>query len=135
MTASSEEVTAREIAESREIAETRETDEAEQNQSIDWVVTGSAAALILSVVLWGIFGGDSFAEFASTALGYIVGDWGWLYVLAGTVFVAFILFIAFSKFGHIRLGKDNESPEFNSVSWVAMMFAAGMGIGLSLIHI
>ena len=130
MTASSEEVTAREVTESREIAETRETDEAEQNQSIDWVVTGSAAALILSVVLWGIFGGDSFAEFASTALGYIVGDWGWLYVLAGTVFVAFILFIAFSKFGHIRLGKDNESPEFNSVSWVAMMFAAGMGIGL-----
>ncbi|MGJ4179349.1 BCCT family transporter [Corynebacterium macclintockiae] len=130
MTTSSEEVTAREITEPREIAETRETDEAEQNQSIDWVVTGSAAALILSVVLWGIFGGDSFAEFASTALGYIVGDWGWLYVLAGTVFVAFILFIAFSKFGHIRLGKDNESPEFNSVSWVAMMFAAGMGIGL-----
>ncbi|CAM2808909.1 BCCT family transporter [Corynebacterium jeikeium] len=104
--------------------------EADQEQSIDWVVTGCAAALILAVVLWGIFGGDSFAAFASTALSYVVGDWGWLYVLAGTVFVGFILFIAFSKFGHIRLGKDNEPPEFNSVSWVAMMFAAGMGIGL-----
>ncbi|MCG7457055.1 BCCT family transporter [Corynebacterium sp. ACRPH] len=104
--------------------------EADQEQSIDWVVTGCAAALILAVVLWGVFGGDSFAAFASTALSYVVGDWGWLYVLAGTVFVGFILFIAFSKFGHIRLGKDNEPPEFNSISWVAMMFAAGMGIGL-----
>ena len=104
--------------------------EADQEQSIDWVVTGSAAALILAVVVWGIFGGDSFAAFASTALSYVVGDWGWLYVLAGTVFVGFVLFIAFSKFGHIRLGKDNEPPEFNSISWVAMMFAAGMGIGL-----
>ncbi len=104
--------------------------EADQEQSIDWVVTGCAAALILAVVLWGVLGGDSFAAFASTALSYVVGDWGWLYVLAGTVFVGFILFIAFSKFGHIRLGKDNEPPEFNSVSWVAMMFAAGMGIGL-----
>lgn len=105
-------------------------DQADQDQSIDWVVTGCAAALILAVVLWGVFGGESFAAFASTALSYVVSDWGWLYVLAGTVFVAFILFIAFSKFGHIRLGRDNESPEFNSVSWVAMMFAAGMGIGL-----
>ncbi|OFT34956.1 glycine/betaine ABC transporter [Corynebacterium sp. HMSC08A12] len=104
--------------------------EADQEQSIDWVVTGCAAALILAVVLWGVLGGDSFAAFASTALSYVVGDWGWLYVLAGTVFVGFILFIAFSKFGHIRLGKDNEPPEFNSISWVAMMFAAGMGIGL-----
>lgn len=104
--------------------------EADQKQSIDWVVTGCAAALILAVVLWGVFGGDSFAAFASTALSYVVGDWGWLYVLAGTVFVGFILFIAFSKFGHIRLGKDDEPPEFNSISWVAMMFAAGMGIGL-----
>lgn len=104
--------------------------EADQEQSIDWVVTGCAAALILAVVLWGVFGGDSFAAFASMALSYVVGDWGWLYVLAGTVFVGFILFIAFSKFGHIRLGKDNEPPEFNSISWVAMMFAAGMGIGL-----
>ncbi|MCZ9289553.1 BCCT family transporter [Corynebacterium evansiae] len=104
--------------------------EADQEQSIDWVVTGCAAALILAVVLWGVLGGDSFAAFASTALSYVVGSWGWLYVLAGTVFVGFILFIAFSKFGHIRLGKDNEPPEFNSISWVAMMFAAGMGIGL-----
>ena len=104
--------------------------EADQEQSIDWVVTGCAAALILAVVLWGVLGGDSFAAFASTALSYVVGSWGWLYVLAGTVFVGFILFIAFSEFGHIRLGKDNEPPEFNSISWVAMMFAAGMGIGL-----
>ena len=51
--------------------------EADQEQSIDWVVTGCAAALILAVVLWGVLGGDSFAAFASTALSYVVGSWGW----------------------------------------------------------
>ncbi|WP_408925331.1 BCCT family transporter [Corynebacterium sp. YSMAA1_1_F7] len=127
MTVSREEVTSKET---EGVTTDQPVDQADQDQSIDWVVTGCAAALILAVVLWGVFGGESFAAFASTALSYVVSDWGWLYVLAGTVFVAFILFIAFSKFGHIRLGRDNESPEFNSVSWVAMMFAAGMGIGL-----
>src|SRR5699024_10921559 len=51
-------------------------------------------------------------------------------VLASTVFVFFVLFVAFSKFGHIKLGKDGEQPEFSTFSLVAMMFAAGMGIGL-----
>ncbi len=101
-----------------------------EDTSIDGVVTGCAAVLILAVLAWGVFKPDNFANFASVALAYIVDDWGWLFVLAATVFVGFVLFIAFSKFGHIRLGKDNEPPEFSTVSWVAMMFAAGMGIGL-----
>lgn len=102
----------------------------DENAPIDWVVTSAAAVLILAVVAWGLFFGDSFSSFASSALSYVVDDWGWLYVLASSVFVFFILFIAFSRFGHIRLGKDTEAPEFSTVSWVAMMFAAGMGIGL-----
>lgn len=102
----------------------------DENASIDWVVTGVAAVLVLAVVLWGLIGSESFANFASQALDYVVTDWGWLFVLASTVFVFFVLFVAFSKFGHIKLGKDDEQPEFSTVSWVAMMFAAGMGIGL-----
>ncbi len=97
---------------------------------INWAVTFGALALILVVVAWGLLGKDSFQAFSGKALTYITNDWGWLFVLAGTVFVGYILFIAFSKFGHIRLGKDGEEPEFSTASWVAMMFAAGMGIGL-----
>lgn len=102
----------------------------DEHAGIDWVVTGTAAALVLAVVAWGLVGSESFANFASQALDYVVVDWGWLFVLASTVFVFFVLFVAFSKFGHIKLGKDGEQPEFSTFSWVAMMFAAGMGIGL-----
>lgn len=102
----------------------------DEEAPINWSVTIGALALILAVVVWGLLGKDSFNAFSKKALTYITEDWGWLFVLAGTVFVGFILFIAFSKFGHIRLGKDGEEPEFSTPSWVAMMFAAGMGIGL-----
>ncbi|MDK6302896.1 BCCT family transporter, partial [Corynebacterium sp. UMB9976] len=73
---------------------------------------------------------DSFSTFASSSLNWVVENIGWLFILASTVFVFFIVSIAISKFGHIRLGKDNEKPEFSTPSWIAMMFAAGMGIGL-----
>ncbi len=97
---------------------------------VDLSVTIPAAGLVLAVVLWSLAAPESFGNFASSALDYIVTGWGWLFVLFGSVFVAFILFMAFSRFGHIRLGKDTEEPEFSNVSWIAMMFAAGMGIGL-----
>ncbi len=93
-------------------------------------VTIPAVVAILAVVLWGLLGPDSFSSFASTSLTWVVDNIGWLFILAGTVFVFFIAAVAISKFGHIRLGKDNESPEFSTPSWIAMMFAAGMGIGL-----
>ena len=97
---------------------------------IDLAVTIPAAGLILAIVAWGLIWPDNFANFASTALGWVVDNIGWLFVLAGTVFVFFIFGVALSKFGHIRLGGDDEKPEFATVSWIAMMFAAGMGIGL-----
>ena len=55
---------------------------------------------------------------------------GWLFILLASLFVVFVLWLAIGKFGNIPLGKDGEKPEFRTVSWVAMMFAAGMGIGL-----
>ncbi|MDO5732090.1 MAG: BCCT family transporter [Corynebacterium sphenisci] len=97
---------------------------------IDWKVAGPAGVLLLAVVAWGLISPDTFSGFAGDALESVVADFGWLFVLAGTVFVFFIIAIAVSKFGHIRLGQDNEEPEFSTPSWIAMMFAAGMGIGL-----
>nr|WP_075692709.1 BCCT family transporter [Corynebacterium sphenisci] len=97
---------------------------------IDWKVAGPAGVLLLAVVAWGLIAPESFSGFAGSALDSVVADFGWLFVLAGTVFVFFIIAIAVSKFGHIRLGQDDEEPEFTTPSWIAMMFAAGMGIGL-----
>jgi choline/glycine/proline betaine transport protein len=55
---------------------------------------------------------------------------GWWYILVTTGFVVFALYCGFSKVGSIRLGRDIEKPEFGFVAWLAMLFSAGMGIGL-----
>lgn len=93
-------------------------------------VTVPAVIAILAIVIWGLAWPGSFSDFASNSLSWVVENIGWLFILASTVFVIFIVSIAISKFGHIRLGKDAEQPEFSTPSWIAMMFAAGMGIGL-----
>ncbi|MET1018781.1 MAG: BCCT family transporter, partial [Microterricola sp.] len=60
----------------------------------------------------------------------IVNTFSWYYVLIAAFFVVFCLFLGFSRFGDIRLGKDDEEPEFSLMSWFSLLFAAGMGIGL-----
>ena len=108
----------------------RERASESQNGKIDWWVAGPAAVIALAVVAWGLLVPDSFADFASGSLTWVVGNFGWAFVLFGTVFVVYVLIIAFSHFGSIKLGHPDEAPEFRTSSWVAMMFAAGMGIGL-----
>jgi choline/carnitine/betaine transport len=94
------------------------------------VVFGVAAALVLAFVAWGIFGTDSLASASASALTWIIGNLGWAFVLTASGFVVFALWLALSRYGRIPLGRDDEAPEFSTVSWVAMMFSAGMGIGL-----
>lgn len=67
---------------------------------------------------------------AQATLDWITGSLGWVFLLAATGFVAFALILAFSRYGRIPLSKEGEPPEFSWTSWVAMMFSAGMGIGL-----
>lgn len=60
----------------------------------------------------------------------IVENFSWYYVLIAAFFVGFSLFVGFSRFGDIKLGKDQDEPEFSTGSWFSLLFAAGMGIGL-----
>ncbi|MEQ3554435.1 BCCT family transporter [Pseudonocardia nematodicida] len=96
----------------------------------DWTVFGVGAALALLFVVWGLVSPTTLASTASTMLDGVMRGGGWGFILAATAFVAFALFLAFSRFGRIKLGTDTEEPEFRTVSWIAMMFSAGMGIGL-----
>ncbi|MEV5551543.1 BCCT family transporter [Streptomyces sp. NPDC052309] len=94
------------------------------------------AVLYISVTLsalfvaWGVFFTDNLAAVAEATLGRIIENFGWLFVLSSSGFVLLAVVLAFSRFGRIRLGKDGDRPEFSTASWVAMMFSAGMGIGL-----
>lgn len=60
----------------------------------------------------------------------IVNSFNWYYVLIAAFFVGFALFVGFSRFGDIKLGRDDDEPEFSTGSWFSLLFAAGMGIGL-----
>ncbi len=97
---------------------------------INWWVAAPVVLLVAAVVAWGLLAQDNFATFASNSMSFLLNNFGWAFVLFGTLYVVFIIGVAISRFGAIRLGGDDERPEFRTASWVAMMFAAGMGIGL-----
>ena len=96
----------------------------------DRTVFGVGAALALVFVGWGVVDTDSLTSSTSAMLSGVIRGGGWGFILAATGFVVFAFWLAGSRFGRIRLGRDDETPEFSTVSWIAMMFSAGMGIGL-----
>jgi choline/carnitine/betaine transport len=97
---------------------------------VDKVVFGVTAAIALGFLVWGFADTPSLGSASSSALSWTVTNMGWLFVTLASVFVAFVIWLAAGRYGTIPLGNDDEEPEFNTVSWVAMMFSAGMGIGL-----
>ncbi|MET4060774.1 choline/carnitine/betaine transport [Arthrobacter sp. UYP6] len=97
---------------------------------LDKVLFGVTGALAIAFILWGFFGRDSLATSSQAALDWVMANTGWLFVLLASFFVVYVLWLALGRFGNIPLGKDDEEPEFKTLSWISMMFAAGMGIGL-----
>jgi choline/carnitine/betaine transport len=97
---------------------------------LDKVVFGVTAAIAVAFLVWGFVSTGSLANASDQALGWTMAKTGWLFVLTSSGFVVFVIWLALSRFGNIPLGRDDEEPEFKTVSWVAMMFSAGMGIGL-----
>nr|WP_090342085.1 BCCT family transporter [Mycolicibacterium malmesburyense]CRL72435.1 choline/carnitine/betaine transport [Mycolicibacterium malmesburyense] len=101
-----------------------------RSRGIDWIVFGVTAVIAIAFLTWGFVSTASLASASSSALTWVMNNTGWLFVLTASAFVVFILWLAVGRFGAIPLGRDDEEPEFHGVSWVAMMFSAGMGIGL-----
>ncbi|WP_443946715.1 BCCT family transporter [Pedobacter sp. AW1-32] len=85
---------------------------------------------IISVTLLSSFFPSQTGNLLEMVKTWIFVNLNWVYVWVVTIFVIFLLALTFSKYGSIRLGDDNEKPEHSFFSWVSMLFAAGMGIGL-----
>ncbi len=105
-------------------------EDAEKRSPTDKIVFGVAAGLVVAFLAWGLLSSDTLSSMASSVLGGVIKGAGWGFVLAASAFVVFAIWLAVSRYGRIPLGRDDERPEFKTVSWVAMMFSAGMGIGL-----
>ncbi|MDO5711346.1 MAG: BCCT family transporter [Micrococcales bacterium] len=97
---------------------------------VDRAVFGTAAVLSCVFLVYGALAGESFNKTGGEILSWITGHFNWLFVLASAGFVLFSAVLAFTRYGNIKLGPDDSKPEFSTFSWVSMMFATGMGIGL-----
>lgn len=97
---------------------------------LDRFVFSATAIGALAFVAWGVLDDESLASAAGSAQKWVITNTGWLFVLVATAFVVYVIWLAVSRYGRIPLGADDEKPEFRTVSWIAMMFSAGMGIGL-----
>lgn len=86
--------------------------------------------LIVIFILWGTFTPDHLESVTSNIQAFLQDKFGWFYLISASVILIFVIYLAFSKYGHMKLGKDDDEPEYHTVSWIAMLFSAGMGIGL-----
>ncbi|GHC99791.1 BCCT family transporter [Streptomyces violarus] len=102
----------------------------QETPQTDRIVFGVTAALTVAFVIWGATATDSLESVSTSMLSGLMHNGGWAFMLAASGFVVFALWLAISRYGRIHLGAEGEEPEFRTVSWVAMMFSAGMGIGL-----
>ena len=105
-------------------------DEQRRRYGLDKLVFGVAGALTVAFVIWGIADPASVGEVAGAAYSWTMNHLGWLFNAVATVVLISLLILAMSRYGRIPLGKDGETPEFSTFSWVAMLFAAGLGIGV-----
>ncbi|MDA4827990.1 BCCT family transporter [Kocuria rhizophila] len=96
----------------------------------DRITFGVAGALIIGFVVWGAVSTESLTTVSKGALDAVVTYGGWIFTLLAAVVLLFLLYVGFSRYGRIPLGKDDEAPAYSMGSWIAMLFAAGMGVGL-----
>lgn len=93
------------------------------------VFIGSLLLAVL-IIIGGILFNTSLGDFSGKIMTVVSTNFGWLYVLSVFGFILFLFFIACSKWGNIKLGKDTDKPEYSNFSWFAMLFCGATGIGL-----
>jgi len=101
-----------------------------EKKKVDNTVFYISFVLVTVIAVWAVAFNASFTVVANAIFAFFTEKFAWLYMLVMTAFVIFIICIAFTKWGKIRLGPDDSRPEYKTVSWFAMLFGAGMGVGL-----
>ncbi len=89
-------------------------------------------SVLISVlfVIWGALAPKNLSVVSGDIQNFLTDKFGWFYLMSATLILLFCLFLIFSKYGRIKLGKEDDVPEYSTVTWFAMLFSAGMGIGL-----
>ena len=90
----------------------------------------ASMAMILGFVAFTIWDVDYSAEVFAQGKDFIISTLDWFYVLVVTLALFFVFWLLISRFGHVKLGKDDDEPDFSTFSWICMLFSAGLGSGL-----
>lgn len=94
------------------------------------VVFYASLQIVVAIVLLGWLVPDHFGAMTHSIYSALSTNVGWWYLVAMNVFVLFSIILACGRFAHVRLGKDDEKPEFSTMTWLGMLFAVGQGVGL-----
>lgn len=89
-----------------------------------------AALITLGVTLWCVIAPDAAQSTLASAVGKVSTGFGWFYIALTTLVLIFVIYLALSKYGSVRLGPDHSRPEFSTGAWASMLFAAGIGTDL-----
>ncbi len=104
--------------------------QSQRNRSEVGVVFWVSAAIALAFIVWGVLAPENFGAVTQGVFDWVVSNLGWFYLLAGNFFLVFVIILALSRYGNLRIGKEGESPQFSTFAWFAMLFQAGMGPSL-----
>ena len=102
----------------------------EKQTSFNPLVIGATLFFVVLLVAMILIAPEQMQTLLNDAKSGIFANFSWFYVLAFSVFLGFLVILSVSSLGNIKLGNDEEEPEFGFLSWLAMLFAAGMGVGL-----
>ena len=102
----------------------------EKQTSFNPLVIGVTLFFVVLLVAMILIAPEQTQTLLNAAKSGIFANFSWFYVLAFSVFLGFLVILSVSSLGNIKLGNDEEEPEFGFLSWLAMLFAAGMGVGL-----
>lgn len=97
---------------------------------ISWGVLLISSVVILAFSIWAIAVPDEARMGMKATVDWIASNLGWYYVLTMALVIGFVVWVAFSKEGSVRLGPDHSRPQYKLTTWVAMLFAAGVGIDM-----
>lgn len=101
-----------------------------EQSRIDWPSFGTCAAIIATAGIFLLVSGEAAGPVLQSLYDYIAVEFGIFYLLASVAAISFLVWLAASRFGQVRLGDADGGPEFPTSSWIAMLFCAGVGAGL-----
>ena len=106
------------------------TGEAAKTSTINPPVFWTSSILLLVLVIYASVFQENAQVVFSTIQDWIITNVSWVYILSVAIILGTVIFLGVSRYGDIKLGPDHSTPDYSNATWFAMLFSAGMGIGL-----